>query len=418
VEVDNPEQVFRLIDGYRDEAIRLQGELTSRVALGPANGGTGEHDKAAFLMEELRRLGPDSLEEIRAPQEGAAGGYRPNLVARWGGPAAGPAVWVLSHMDVVPAGDPASWRGDPYEVLVEGDRIYGRGVEDDQHGIVSSLLAVKALRESGAAFGRPLGLAMVADEETGSRYGLSYLLGHVKGLFSPEDLIVVPDAGNEQGTMIEVAEKSVLWIRFTVIGKQCHASTPQKGRNSLYGAARLITELGGLEERFNAVDPLFHPPASTFAPTKMEADVSNVNTVPGRDVFHMDCRLLPVYGPGEVVEAVRGMAAETASELGLRVDVEVVQMEEAAEPTPVDAPVVEALRRSVKRVTGREAEPAGIGGGTVAALFRKAGLPAAVWMTAQDTAHQADEYCLLSDVLSDAKVFACLFAEPPAPRVF
>ncbi len=409
--MDELHKVFEIIDGYRDEVIRLQGELTRRVALGPANGGTGEHEKAAFLMQEIEILGPDSLEEIMAPEEGAAGGYRPNIVARWKEGERGQGIWVLSHMDVVPGGDPTLWKGDPFRLVVDGDRLYGRGVEDDQHAIVSSLLAVRALREAEVPFGRPLGLAMVADEETGNRYGLSYLLDHRMELFSPEDLIVVPDAGNEEGTMIEVAEKSVLWLRFTLKGKQCHASTPQKGRNTLYGAARLIIALDDeLGKMFGEVDPLFHPPGSTFVPTKIESNVPNVNTSPGVDVFYMDCRVLPQYPLDQIVQAVRDMADAVVSELGLQVGVDAVYMQEAAEPTPADSPVVKALQRAVRRVTGRRAMPAGIGGGTVAALFRKAGLPAAVWMTAQDTAHQANEFCLLSDVLNDAKVFACLFA--------
>ena len=70
---------------------------------------------------------------------------------------------------------------------------------------------------------------MVADEETGSRYGLGYLLESRRDLFSDGDLIVVPDAGNEQGTMIEVAEKSVLWLRFTVQGTSCHRQHPPEG---------------------------------------------------------------------------------------------------------------------------------------------------------------------------------------------
>jgi succinyl-diaminopimelate desuccinylase len=49
----------------------------------------------------------------------------------------------------------------------------------------------------------------------------------------------------------------------------------------------------------------------------------------------------------------------------------------------------------------------------VAAFFRKAGLPAAVWMTANDCAHQPNEFCFLSHLLGDAKVLAhvCLLAE-------
>ena len=53
----------------------------------------------------------------------------------------------------------------------------------------------------------------------------------------------------------------------------------------------------------------------------------------------------------------------------------------------------------------------GIGGGTVAALFRQQGLPAAVWSTCPDTAHQPNEYCLISDIIRDTKVFAALYLD-------
>ena len=45
------EKVFERIDGYRDEIIQLQKALTSRVALGPVNGGTGEHEKTGYIKE-------------------------------------------------------------------------------------------------------------------------------------------------------------------------------------------------------------------------------------------------------------------------------------------------------------------------------------------------------------------------------
>jgi succinyl-diaminopimelate desuccinylase len=53
----------------------------------------------------------------------------------------------------------------------------------------------------------------------------------------------------------------------------------------------------------------------------------------------------------------------------------------------------------------------GIGGGTVAAFFREAGLPAAVWSTCADTAHQPNEFCLISHVITDAKVFATIYQD-------
>ena len=402
-------KVFQRIEGYRDEIVKLQGDLTSKVALGPENGGTGEHDKAAYLKKKLEELKPDFLKEIQAADKRAREGYRPNLVARWECENADPAVWVLSHMDIVPPGELSLWKSDPYRIKVEEDRITGRGVEDNQHGIVSSYLALKAIQESGEKVRRPVGLALVADEETGSKFGLGYLLENHGDIFKPDDLIVVPDGGSEEGTMIEVAEKSILWLKFVITGQQCHASTPGKGKNSLYGAARLIVALEKLKEEFGLEDELFRPPLSTFEPTKMEANVMNINTVPGRDVFYMDCRILPQYKVDDIIAVAKGFAESEARELDLSIRVEPVYRQDAANMTSVDAQVVDALARAIKAVTGSEAKPMGIGGGTVAAFFRKAGLPAAVWSTMPDTAHQPNEYCLISNIITDTKVFACLY---------
>jgi succinyl-diaminopimelate desuccinylase len=60
-----------------------------------------------------------------------------------------PTVWVLAHADIVPPGNLSLWESDPYKIKVDGDRIIGRGVEDNQHGFVSAYLALKAIRDSG-----------------------------------------------------------------------------------------------------------------------------------------------------------------------------------------------------------------------------------------------------------------------------
>ncbi|MCP4682887.1 MAG: M20 family metallo-hydrolase [Desulfobacterales bacterium] len=408
------ENIFERIESYRDQVIQLQSGLTSRVALGPENGGSGEHEKTRYIKELVEKLTPNVLKEYKAPDEKAQYGYRPNLIARWGDDnATQPATWVLSHSDIVPPGDLSLWESDPYKIRVEGDRIIGRGVEDNQHGFVSSYLALKAIIETGHRIVKPVGLAIVSDEETGSKYGLQYLLDQDKELFKKDDIIIVPDGGNESGTMIEVAEKSMLWIKFTVTGRQCHASTPDKGKNSLSGAANLILALEKLKEKFNFLDKLFSPPTSTFAPTKMEANVPNVNTIPGKNVFFMDCRILPKYTVDEVIAACREISGKISNELDLSIEVEAVYREDATEPTPSDAPVVKALAAAIKKVTGKQAGPRGIGGGTVAAFFRRTGFPAAVWCTMPDTPHQPNEYCLISNILTDAKIFTCLYLNEP-----
>ena len=407
--MDNIEGVYSKIESFRSEIIEMQRELTARPALGPENGGTGEHEKANYMKEQLLVLKPDILFDINAPDERAANGYRPNLLAAWNGSKEGRAIWILSHLDIVPPGDLSLWKDNPYKMRVKGDRIVGRGVEDNQHGIVSSYFAVKGMLDLKQVSPQRVGLILVADEETGSKYGLQYILKERRDLFKEDDLIIVPDGGNKEGTMIEIAEKSMLWLKFTVTGAQCHASTPEKGKNSLFGVAKLIVKLNTLKEKFDLNNPLFKPQESTFEPTKIEANVPNVNTIPGRDVFYLDCRILPDYTVDEIIQEVVTLNKKLARELKLKINVEAIHRQDCAPPTPVDSPVVTTLAKAIKKVTGLKAKPMGIGGGTVAAFFRYAGLSAAVWSTTSPTAHQPNEYCSIKNIITDAKIMASVF---------
>jgi succinyl-diaminopimelate desuccinylase len=397
-------RVGERLDTYRELAIELQRELVGRVALGPEVGGVGEGAKAGFLADLLTDWGL-TVQNYPAPDERVPEGVRPNLVAYLPGNRP-EKVWVLSHLDVVPPGDFSLWDSDPFTLRVDGDRLYGRGTEDDHHGIVMSLVAVKAFLDLNITPERTLALALVADEETGNDKGLIHLLREQRQLFSAADLIIVPDAGSQDGTMIEVAEKSILWLKLTLLGQQSHASRPHKAKNTLKAAARAIVALDDLHRDFPLENPLFRPPMSTFEPTKKEANVPNINTIPGRDVFYLDCRVLPDYDLAQVSARVKALAAEAAEKFGVAVTVEPVQALPSAPPTDPEAPVVKALEQAILQVYGRKAIPQGVGGGTVAAFFRKAGLPAAVWMTANDCAHQPNEFCFLSHILGDAKVLA------------
>jgi len=406
---DNWPKVSARIDGYVEELVRFQSELVACPALGPTNGGRGETEKAELVKSWLKRLAPDQIIQVDAPDERVPSDRRPNLAALFQGRGPG-RVWVLSHLDIVPPGELSLWDSDPFVLRREGGRIIGRGVEDNHQGIVASYFAMKALRDEGLAPVCDVGLIFVADEETGSDYGLSHLLETRPDLFSEDDLIIVPDAGNEEGTMIEVVEKSILWLKFTVKGKQCHASTPHLGANTLRAAARMITALDqALPRTFDAAEELFSVPRSTFEPTKKEANVPNINTIPGEDVFYFDARVLPIYHLEEVKAAAGRIVESVAAECGVTVAMETVQELQAPPATSPDAPVVQALTRAVAAVHGRAARPMGVGGGTVAAMFRAKGLPAAVWSTVAHAAHSPNEFALLSNQIADAKVLAHVF---------
>lgn len=402
---DEKQKVISYIDELKNEAVELMKAIVPIKALGPTNGGTGEAEKAEFLKNYLKTLGITDIKEYPAPDPRVPGGMRPNLVAKLPGKSSR-TVWILGHLDVVPEGDLSKWDTDPFEAVVKGDQIFGRGTEDNNHAIVTGCMTAKAFLDLGIKPNYSLGLVFVADEETGSKYGLEYLLENHPNLFSENDLIIVPDAGEPDSSMIEVAEKSILWVKFKTIGKQTHASMPEKGINAFRAASHLVVALEELGKIFDKKDPIFDPPQSTFEPTRKEANVPNINTIPGDDIFYFDARILPDYDIDEVLDKMRTIADKIEKEFNVKIELSKEQYEQAAPATDPNAPVVQALKVAIKEIYNVDARPMGIGGGTVAAIFRRKGFQAAVWSTIDDMAHEPNEYDRISNIINDTKVFA------------
>ncbi len=399
--------LFDYIDNQTDEVIHLQRELVSRPALSPENGGEGEEEKANFLFSYLKDLGISNLEIYRALDNRVPSGHRPNIVAILPGRDTKRTLWIVSHMDVVPAGDITLWKTDPFVLFHEGDLIYGRGVEDNNQGIVSSLIAARAFIKMEELPAINLGILLVADEETGNKYGLEFLFHNHRDLFGEEDEFLIPDFGTSNSDFIEISEKGMLWLRIEIEGKQCHASTPEKGKNTLVASSAFIMELRRLYSMFSKEDPLFSPPYSTFEPTRKEQNVPNINTIPGKDVFYMDCRILPSYDIEEIISAIENLGKAIKEEYGVQIRYQVVHRE-SSPPTSPDAPLIKRLRDSIEEVYGVKAKLQGVGGGTVAVYPRKNGFSAAVWSTILGYAHQPNECSSIKNTLNDSKVMVRL----------
>jgi len=388
---------LKLDSNYAEFIKNTYKEMIPIKAISPESGGTGEYEKAKYLEGMLSEMG------IKAKWYNAKDSHgvtRPNLVAMYGS-SNKKTFWIVAHTDVVPEGDISLWKTKPFEAVIKGDYVYGRGTEDDGQGIMLALGVAKHLAEAKAEPRFRLGLAFVADEEVGSVYGAQYLVN--KKIFSKRDFALVPDAGNSDGSMIEIAEKHVLWLRFEVIGKQSHGSTPEKGINANRLGMLFYSELyDTLRRRFNSRDALFEPPVSTFEPTKKEQNVPNVNTIPGTDVQYFDCRILPRYRVDAVLSLVRKTAADFSKLHGCKINTSIVSREDT--PKPTRGAFVEEFSEAVKATKNIEPKLMGIGGGTVAKYFRNIGMPSIVWMTLDETAHSPNEYAKISNIISDTRV--------------
>jgi succinyl-diaminopimelate desuccinylase len=406
-------KIIKFIDDSEPIVIELETALTGIPALSPDSGGNGELEKCVWLERWLFSQNITDLKRIDIPDERANKKIRPNLIATIPGKDDSlPRLWIMSHLDVVPPGEKKLWNSDPWKLVQKDGKVFGRGVEDNQQGLVSSVIAALAFVKTGLQPQRTVKLLFVADEECGSEFGIIPLIEKDKrsdpSLFRKTDMMLVPDGGDSEGATIEIAEKNIMWIKFITNGKQAHASMPDKGVNAFLAACDLAVSLHkNLSLKFNGKDALFDPDYSTFQPTKKDANVPNVNTIPGEDVFYMDMRILPCYPTKIVIEEIDRIIKDVSAANKVEINYEVLQNSQSS-PTPPDAPVVKHLSKVIKEVLKIEPRLIGIGGGTVAAPLRNAGLNAVVWSPLDDCAHQPNEYALIKNIINSAKVMACM----------
>lgn len=321
---------------------------------------------------------------------------RANLLATLG--EGGRCLAVGLHSDVVPPGD--GWATDPWVATERDGRLYGRGVLDDKGPIAAAATAMKLLLDAGVALSGRLQLAVIAGEEHHEPGepdpGIGFLLA--RGLLVP-DLCVVPDIGeNLRG--IDVAEKGRCVVEVTAVGRQAHGSTPERGENAVYHAARII----GLIERAtlpHEEHPVLGHPTINLGLIRGGAAA---NIVPGECRFTLDVRYVPGMSAAGVVAFLEGLAAQAGGRFTFA-----VASDAPPHAVPADHPLVRAIQRCAAPVLGETPQPFGMGGGTFAKSFNLGGIPAVGWGPGDDAAfHVADEYVPVEQLVDFAELLALL----------
>lgn len=396
-------KIYAEIERLKEDMVQTMCEMVSYPAINPTEGGTGEKAKAEYIIKKLKELGFDDVQTYNCTD--AEGNERPNIVVRIPGQTQR-RLWIVGHMDIVPAGDLTAWETDPFIGVVKDDKVYGRGTNDNGAAIITSLYAALAYKRLGILPKYEICLCFVANEETGSLYGIQHVIK--QKIFREDDLVLVPDMMSPEGDFIEVAEKSIFWFEFDVLGKQVHASLPNTGINAARAANEFCCALdAALHNAYPETNEIFTDPAySTFEPTRRRANVDSVNIVPGTETFAFDCRVLPGIPKAGLEKIIDEEMARTEKKFGVKMVCRYLQCDEAAPVTPVEAPVVQILAKAIKEVINAESKIAGVGGGTCGAFFRRAGIPAAVWGLGDTTEHMPNEYIKISHLTDGAKVLA------------
>jgi acetylornithine deacetylase len=207
------------------------------------NGEGDERVIAAFVAEELRRLG--LRVETYEPQPG-----RVSVVGTLAGRGKGRSLMLYGHMDTVGVEGMA----EPFSAAVRDGRMYGRGTYDMKGGLAACLATAKAVVDAGAPLAGDLLVCGVADEEVAS-LGMLDVLEHVK-----PDAAVVTEATELD---ICLAHKGFCWIEVETIGRAAHGSRIDEGIDANLRMGRFLGRLEELERelRRRPAHPLVGPPS-------------------------------------------------------------------------------------------------------------------------------------------------------------
>ncbi len=203
----------------------------------------------------------------------------------------GPTLLAIGHMDTV--FDPGTAAERPYAVDERGIAT-GPGVTDMKSGLLAGLYALAALRET---LGLPLArVVFVAnpDEEIGSPASTA----HIRRVAADADACLVLECARMNGDIVS-SRKGNAGIRIAVHGRASHAGIePEKGRNAILEAARMVTALQALNGT---------RPGVTVNVGRIEGG-TRPNVVPAECVLEVDLRSTNRESLVEAEAAVRAIA--------------------------------------------------------------------------------------------------------------
>src|ERR671913_328150 len=392
------EDVLNRID--REELVHLARELVRIPSVyRPEELDGNEARVARFVADYLERAGFEVKTEEVSPG-------RPNVWAVWEGDRQGKTLLFEAHTDVVTEGNAEDWDHPPFGAEKDGERIYGRGACDTKGNLAAAVVAVRAVRDSGASFAGRLILCHPVDEE-GMMAGIKTFIerGHAIGV----DAAVICEPEENQ---LCITQKGALRVEVTLRGTMAHGAMPQSGVNPVTRAARFVVAVEELEreevER-HGEDPFLGVPSLT--PTIVmgpDSGEPQVNVIPASAYVALDIRTVPDQSHRELVVRLEDIIARLASEdPDFDATLEVTEERPPTE-TPKDEPLVRAMARAYDHLTGEEPACNGVPGATDGTFLHAwAGIPTVTTGAGdREIPHHADEWVDEEELLATCKLYA------------
>lgn len=336
-------------------------------------------------------------------------------------------IGILSHLDVVPAGD--GWTQDPFGGEIVDGRIYGRGTTDDKGPTIAVLYAMKALKEKTTLPAR-IRLILGQTEENGEWRDIEAYTDAEeipKCGFTPDGDF--PAIQNELGAMVfrvQMPQSGFLrgeggtapnmvparaWVKtefgtYEASGKACHGCAPWMGLN---GISELMEKVHQAEpeNRFLRMyadligKTIYGEKLGIAAEDESGKLTLNVGLFEVRDetaTLMVDIRYPAKKNPDEISGSlVRQFSSYGAS----------CECVYHVRPlyTPSDSPVLGALLSAYREVTGDDSRPISIGGGTYAKAMPNMVAFGPNFPGHENREHMEDEYILVEDFLKLEEIY-------------
>ena len=283
-----------------DGAIRFAQDLI-RIPSLPGEEGT-------LTERVLREMKDLAYDEVYADGMG-------NAIGIIRGPS-GPSIMLSAHLDMVAEGDHSEWEYPPFDAVIDGGYLHGRGAMDIKGPLAIQTHVGAALR--GGVPGDLIVAHPVFEERGG--WGMDVLTRPDEGL-TPDVVII----GESTHGDVAIGHRGRAEVEIVLHGLAGHASAPERARNAL---DLLPAVLRGVEDLQGdqGEDPVLG--RSSVVATDVVATPSSRNVIPDQVVVSLDWRILPTDDEDSLLARVRAAIEPFLASRphpGMEVDVRMAQ---------------------------------------------------------------------------------------------
>jgi succinyl-diaminopimelate desuccinylase len=411
----------------REELIQLTQDLIRIPSVRRQGSGGSEKEVALFLSHLLQEMGLDVVVEEVEPGS-------PNVIAVLQGDKEGPCLMFECHTDVVTEGDASEWKYGPFEGRVVGNRIYGRGACDTKGNLAAAVQAVKAISQSGAPFNGKILLGILVDEE-GMMSGVKHFIR--QGWANSVNAAIICEPVDNH---LCITQKGALRAELMTTGKMSHGAMPLSGLNPIPPMVSILEKMRQFEEeeieRLGKNPFLGYP---SITPTVLQAPVKGepqLNVVPYQCRALLDIRTIPGHSHEVLKKHLENIVREEERSIhesllsgplkkireslekglsrGILFEARLNFFEDRPwTKTPQDEPIVQAVSRAHRSVTGEEPIYDGVPGATDGTFLSAwAGIPiVTIGAGKRMIPHQKDEWVSIDDLYLTAKIYAASVLE-------